>query len=156
MADIDVAETKVEVVEFKAGDFIFKETEPSSCLYVLREGQVEVHKAGSGGQRIPLAIVSSGQFLGELSLISRKAHTATAMALTPVTAVKITKEVIEAQMKSMPYWLSGLMRCLVDRLHVSNEVLKRNNLIDNSLMKKMTAAEAKVATEVSKKVPKAG
>lgn len=132
-----------EVVEFKAGDIIFREGDPSGCLYVLRSGQVQVH-IDANKKRIPLAIVNSGQFIGELSCVLAQGRTATATALTDVQAVRIKKEFLDSYLKSSPFWLSGLVKCLAERIQDTNEILRRNKTIDDQLRNKVSAAESKI------------
>lgn len=130
-----------KIVNFTAGQIIISENSPSLYLYVIKEGQVKVIKSGTGGVDVPIAIVNSGQYLGELSLLSEKNHTAHAVALTDVTAVQISREAIQSQLASAPEWLRHLTRTLADRLIKTNEMLRRNNLVDEQLMGAIQAAE---------------
>ncbi len=130
------------LVKFQAGHLIISENSPSMFLYILKEGQVKVFKGGMGGKDIPIAIVNSGQYLGELALLSGRNHTASAMALTEVTAVQIPKTSIESQLKTAPEWLAVLTRSLAERLIRTNEVLRRNNIVDEQIMGAFQAAES--------------
>lgn len=134
---------KAEELQFKSGDTLFRERDPSGCLYIIKEGQVQVYVI-NGEQRIPLAIVNSGQFLGELSCVLGGGRTATAVALTNVKAVKIKKEFLEDTLKEMPVWMNGLINCLAERIQDMNEILKRNRIVDDQLKTKMAAAESRV------------
>ncbi len=139
-------QSQTDVVEFKAGEVVFREQDLSSCLYVLREGQVQVYLE-TGEKKIPLAIVNSGQFLGELSCVLGKGRTATAVALTDVKTVRIKKEYLENHLKNSPFWLSGLVACLAERIENMNDILRRNKIIDDQLKTKMAAAESNISKE---------
>ena len=54
----ETTEEKGELVEFKSGDRLFGERDPSGCMYIIKEGQVQVY-LGKGDNRIPLAIVNN-------------------------------------------------------------------------------------------------
>jgi len=139
---------KAEIVEFKAGEFLFKEGDLSNFIYVLRKGQVEVYLQSMKSKRIPLSIVNSGEFIGELSALSGKPRSATAMALTEVQAVQISRQNVDAVLKSLPFWVSGLVNCLVERIYDTNEIIRRNQTIDDNLLQHFIAAEAKIKPRV--------
>ena len=113
-----------KVLKFAPGHVIISEGSPSLYLYIIKDGQVKVFKSGIGNKEIPIAIVNSGQYLGELALLSGSNHTASAVALTEVTLVQIT---------TVPQWLYALTRNLADRLVRTNDVLRRNNIVDEHL-----------------------
>lgn len=127
-------ELATKVQKFAPGHIIISEGSPSLYLYIVKEGQVKVYKSGLGNKEIPIAIVNSGQYLGELALLSGSNHTASASALTEVTVVQITRASIEDQLKGAPQWLRALTQNLADRLIRTNEVLRRNNIVDEHLM----------------------
>jgi hypothetical protein len=56
-------------------------------------------------------------------------------------AVKISKEAIEAQLKQTPSWLVALLKSLVDRLQASNELLRRNSVVDETLNNAIKSAQ---------------
>lgn len=138
-----MAKDKAEVIEFKAGEALFRERDPSGCMFIIKEGQVQVYITNVD-QRIPLAIVNSGQFLGELSCVLGGGRTATAVALTNVKAIKIKKEFMEETLSGSPAWMSGLIKCLAERIHDTNDILRRNRIVDEQLKTKMAAAESRV------------
>jgi hypothetical protein len=63
--------------------------------------------------------------------------------LTPVKAHRLTKESIEAQLKTVPAWLLALTKGLIERLNGANELLRRNGLVDESLSGQVKAVEEK-------------
>ncbi len=133
---------KFNEVKFKAGDFIFQEKMASTALYIIKSGHVQVFRWGKDREhRIPLGIVGSGEYLGELSLLQGQPHSSNAIALNDVTAVQLKKEVIDEQLKSTPPWLVGMVKGLVSKLQRTNEILRRNNLVDETLSNTTSAIE---------------
>ncbi|GIL18107.1 MAG: hypothetical protein BroJett040_18580 [Oligoflexia bacterium] len=118
-----------EKVEFAAGALIFAEGDPSHELYIVQDGQVEVYKSGHGGSKTVLGRVARNEFLGEISFLLDKRHSASAAALTPVVAVKITKASLNAQLADTPSWLISLAKGLAIKLDHSNEALKKASRI---------------------------
>jgi len=73
------------VAVFEPGETIFREGEAGKQMHVVLEGEVAIDVADAAA---PVGVVRSGECLGEMSLITAAAHSATATALTRVeTAV---------------------------------------------------------------------
>ena len=133
------------------GDFLIREKSGCDALYIIKEGQLEVYKTSSSGEHIPLALISSGQYVGEAALLLGNLNMSNVVALTPVTAVKLSRSSIEAQLKTVPPWLLTLAKGLVERLHHSNDLLRKNGWVDESLSSRLKAIEVKYKTEAKEK-----
>jgi hypothetical protein len=78
---------------FEPGETIFREGEPSNETHVVLQGEVVITVAGSADG---VGIVRSGECLGEMSLLTAAAHSATATARTQVeTAVLVHQDLAE-------------------------------------------------------------
>lgn len=142
---------KVQELEFKPGDYILREGANCDALIIVKSGQIEIFKTGRNNIRVPLGIVQSGEYLGEMALISDRPHSANAVALTPTVCIKIPHSAIEDQLKSMPGWLVALTRGLVYKLNKTNEVLKRNNIVDDTISTAVRAIADREVTIAQKK-----
>ncbi|HVO93259.1 MAG TPA: GNAT family N-acetyltransferase [Terriglobales bacterium] len=76
------------VSTFEPGAVIFREGDESDRLYVLFEGKAAVAIKGAGG---PVGMVSGGECLGEISLLTTSPHSATATARTSVDAAVLER-----------------------------------------------------------------
>ncbi len=141
---------KVQEMEYNPGDYILREGGNCDSLIVVKSGQIEVFKTGSNGVKIPLGLVQSGEYLGEMAMISDRPHSANAVALTKVICLKISTSTIEDQLKELPSWLVALTRGLVYKLNKTNDVLRRNGIVDSTLSTAVRAISER--EEVSKKV----
>lgn len=129
------------LVEFKPGDFMIKEKGAGDALYIIKSGQLEVYKTDNQGNKIPLAIIGSGQYVGESAVLHGTSHTSNVIALTNVTAVKLSKSTIDQQLKQVPTWLVALTKGLITRLRHANDLMRKNGMIDESLAAAIKAAE---------------
>ena len=120
-------------VLYRPGDMLIQEKSQSQYLYIIQSGQVEIFRLKENGVRISLSIVGPGQYLGEMALFLDKPHSVSAVALSPVEAVQLSKESIDDQMKTVPPWLVALIRGLIDRLHQMNLRMIRHNIHDETL-----------------------
>lgn len=125
------------------GEFMIREKTRCDALYIITEGQLEVYRTATSGEKVPLGIITSGQYVGETALLLGRNHTSNVVALTPVKAHRLTKEAIESQLKTVPAWLLALTKGLIERLNSANELLRRNGLIDESLSGQVKAVEEK-------------
>ena len=78
------------------GDIIVTEGEVGSSLFLIVSGEVKVFTRGARGEHVPLAELGPGDFFGEVSLLTGKPRTATITAKTPVTAIELGKERVDA------------------------------------------------------------
>lgn len=73
-----------------AGDIIFREGDASADVYIIQEGRVELvrHDAGKFEQT---AVLESGDFFGELSVLDGAPREVTARALSAFTALRLNR-----------------------------------------------------------------
>jgi CRP-like cAMP-binding protein len=78
------------LVEFRAGDIIFREGAPAEDIYLITSGSVslEICAPSVGCERI--LTVETGDLLSWSPLLGHEKLTATARALVPTSAVKIS------------------------------------------------------------------
>jgi len=66
---------------YKDGEYIFHENEPGVGMYIIESGQVHITL---GKENKLLAILSKGDFFGEMALLLESPRTATAVASGPL------------------------------------------------------------------------
>lgn len=81
---IEALAAKLEPVRFAAGEEIIREGERGDDAYLLRDGDVEIVRAG----RV-LATLGTGAFVGEVSALTGAARTATVRARGEVSAFRL-------------------------------------------------------------------
>lgn len=74
------------VAAFAPGEAIFREGEPGDVMYVLLRGEAAVSLAEIPA---PVGVVAAGECLGEVALLTRAPHSATATATSPVEAAAL-------------------------------------------------------------------
>lgn len=67
---------------YEAGHVIIREGEPGDIFYMIDSGSVDIIIAAKGDA--PVATLTSGQFFGELALLSNDVRTASCVARTDV------------------------------------------------------------------------
>lgn len=128
------------------GEYILREGAQCDALFIVKSGQIQIYRLDNHKNKIPMGIVQSNEYLGEMSLITDKPHSANAVALTKVVCLKIHTDALEEQLKAAPPWLVALTRGLVFKLIRTNDVLKRNGIVDESLTTAVKAIQQKEKT----------
>ncbi len=131
----------MSLVKFKPGDHLIREMQKGTHLYIIKEGQLEVYKTKKNGEKIPVAIIGSGEYVGETAVLLDDNYSSNVVALTKVTAVQLEKKYVDAQIKQVPTWLTALTIGLIDRLRRANDVLKKHDLVDEALESRLRAIE---------------
>jgi CRP-like cAMP-binding protein len=137
---------KQDILTLKPGEILTKEGQPCSALYIVQEGQLKVYKT-KGDKEIPVGLISSKEYIGEMAILLGRNYTTSVMALTEVKVICLEKSAIEKQLAQAPAWLVALTRGLVSRLDSANEILKRNGIEDEKMTQTIQAIESKFAHE---------
>ena len=113
---------KTNIRRFSDGDIIFRESDSSSSLYFLSEGNVELSKAGERGP-VMLAMLSAGEMFGEMGIIDDGPRSAMATAIGPVVLEETLRQDFLDSLRTEPDMALKVMGKLVDRLRQANDRL---------------------------------
>jgi CRP-like cAMP-binding protein len=110
-------------VEFLAGDYIFREGDLGTEMYIVHEGRVEILKELNGEEK-QLAVLEKGDFFGEMAILEELPRTASARALTPVKLLQINGSTFDQMLRSNPEIAVRMMRKLSRRLRETDRLLR--------------------------------
>lgn len=88
----------VEKLSLKKGEQLFKEKDDTRGVFLLHSGKVEISRVTADGWRQTLTVVTPGDFFGELSILERRHHVASAVAVEDAELFLIPKEEFERLM----------------------------------------------------------
>ncbi len=86
-------------LSFKKEEQLFKEKDDTRGLWLIHSGKVEISRVTADGWRQTLAVLTAGQFLGELSLLENRRHVASAVAIEDTELFLLPKEEFERLME---------------------------------------------------------
>ena len=98
-------------ISLEPGEVLFNEDDLENAMYLILEGELDVFK----GQK-QIAVLGSGQYLGEMSLIESKDRSASARAEKPTLLMEINEEHFHTYLASEPKALLSIMRTLSSRV----------------------------------------
>ncbi len=113
---IDLLETE----KYKAGDFVFKENEEGSSMFLIVEGSVDIRKTidEEKGTDKSLAILPKGEFFGEMSLLTGESRSASVKVVEKSLLVKISRRRFISLMSKNPKMAAMLLGGLVSFISV--------------------------------------
>lgn len=86
----------------KAGEALVREGEPGQSLFVLAEGLLDVEAKDPRGERRPLARLTPGGLVGEISLLTGSPRTATVIARTDAVLYEIDADAFRPVVERRP------------------------------------------------------
>lgn len=97
---IEVSHT-ASIRQYAAGEALFKEGEPGDSLHLIRSGSVTVaHDVG--GREIVTAYLPSGNYVGELALLTDSPRTATVRAAVATETIRLNGTVFKVLLSLYP------------------------------------------------------
>ncbi len=112
-----------QLKEFKKGDLLFREGDPSDSMYVIKKGRISITKAKGAGE-VELADLGPGEMLGEMAFFDNKPRSAGARAKQDSTVIILPFSALYAQFKTFPEWLKAMVKNINGKLRDANAKIK--------------------------------
>ena len=106
--------------DFAAGTVLFEEGQPGDYMYVVQSGEVEIRRIVGETERV-LAILSPGEFLGEMAILNGRPRSATAVVRTAARLLVIEGKTFEAMLRARPEIAMRIIKSLGLRLENANQ-----------------------------------
>lgn len=111
--------------QFKDGDVIFREGDPSDSAFVIAAGRVELTKA-SDREPVQLARLKTGETFGEMGILDGSGRSATATAVGTVKLRVVPRDEFLRQLEADPAMALSIIKKLVQRLRATDELVAQN------------------------------
>ena len=132
---------------FEKGDMIYMAGDKGGKLYVVHSGRVKISRLNANGKEQVIRVIGSGEFTGELSLLSSMPMTDNGEALETSTMCIIEGEKLKELMKKYPSIAFKVMEELSERLEKAENLIEAINL--NTVEQRL--AEALINLSAGKK-----
>ena len=100
---------------YAAGEKICVQGEPGDTFYIIRKGRLEVTAKDADGNVFLSAEMRSGQYFGEMALLTGEPRSATVTALSDAELLRLRKEDLRAIFKENPRVEETISEVLADR-----------------------------------------
>jgi small-conductance mechanosensitive channel/CRP-like cAMP-binding protein len=106
---------------YMAGEALVRQGDHGSSLFVIRSGRVHIEKTREGGSTATLDFMGSGDFFGEMSLLTGEPRTASIIADEETEVVVVSKEAFAPVLAADTGILVGLSAALEARMRNAAE-----------------------------------
>jgi CRP/FNR family transcriptional regulator, cyclic AMP receptor protein len=124
---MDLIAGKLRVVHVVPGAQLLREGEQARSMFVVRDGELQILKHGKGGMEYKLAVLRTGDCVGEMSLIDIQPRSATARAIGTATLYVLDLSEIAKlysdDVEAYALLVLNISREISRRLRVADEVM---------------------------------
>ncbi len=113
---VEVAASVVRTRRFEPETVLFREGDAGDALYLLAAGLVKLSKVDLGGHEKTLALLQPPEFFGEMALLGQATRSATALALSKVSAYMLFRDDFQRLLTTYPTVNLNLTTTLANRL----------------------------------------
>src|ERR1700752_3593512 len=115
---------------FRRGEIVLENGKKSNALFILLTGRARVLTADSRGREVILAVLQSGDYVGERSLIDNEPHSATVRAEVQTDMLILGRAEFARCLPENSSLSYAIMRGLVQRLRSADRQIESLALLD--------------------------
>jgi len=108
-ADIEALARNLDEVTLAPGQILFREGDPGESAYLIISGQVEVTIKIPDQAPRTLAVLDAGSVLGEISLLTHEARTASVTAVTATRLWDISRTELQTAVDAGEVWATQFL-----------------------------------------------
>jgi len=113
---------------YRKGEMIYLAGDMDSNLYVVNSGKLKVSRISDTGKEQVIRFVSTGDFIGELSLFNNKPRTDFAQAIEDSSICYLEGKKVQGKMQQHPQIAFKILEEIANRLEKSENLLEGINL----------------------------
>lgn len=142
--------------EYRAGEPVFYQGDPGLGMYIIQEGEISIVISDKDGSQKELAVLSEGDFFGELALLDESPRSAGAICKTDCTLIGFFRpdlfDLIEKRSDLGVKIVLKLAEIVAERLRKTDkELSKVRSQLDRFLSSSTTEGENHGKDESAKK-----
>jgi small-conductance mechanosensitive channel/CRP-like cAMP-binding protein len=131
---IDRLARRMRLIIYGPGETVLRQGDPGDSLYVVRAGSVAVRLGAHGADR-EVATLSTGQFFGEMSLMTGESRAATVVAKTDCECYIVDKEAFQEILEERPE-LTGIIGDILARRQIALDGASADAALANQTVQK--------------------
>jgi CRP/FNR family transcriptional regulator, cyclic AMP receptor protein len=116
--------SRFHTVQFKRGQTIYARGDAGNTLHLIRSGQIRFSVVSGDGRELSVRVATSGEIIGEVAVLDRQPRTATAVALTAVTAHSLSRTELDRLLLQEPQLARNAIDFLCQRLRDTTDQLE--------------------------------
>ena len=142
--------TRVETVNFAAGETIFNENDNGDALYVIDTGSVRIWVIDEDAEPVTLSELKEGEFFGELAVLDRGQRSTNASALSDTSLHRLSSDDFQQFLLQHPESSIDVICAIGARIRQTNAlVTKRVTRNINVVMEQKATVGQRIADKVA-------
>jgi putative ABC transport system ATP-binding protein len=134
----------LSTIDLENGEMLFQQGEPSTALYLLISGEVQIRIDRSDGSRYNLVMLGPGAIIGEMGPLTDEPRGATCIARTDTHLAELPYRALDAGLAHGDRWASRFLRATAKVLAQRLAALNRETL---SMVAELEKSKSSVRTE---------
>jgi len=123
-AQLDWVSRRAHRRVFPAGANVMTAEQPGEAVYIVLHGTVKIHVEQSDGRDVILALLGSGDLIGEMSLIDSVGRSASVTTLENSLMLWMGKETFQEMLDTFPPVARNLVKILSARVRLSDQLIQ--------------------------------
>ncbi len=115
---------------FKKDEIIFHKGDPGQVMYFIKDGEVRIYMNTEDEQQVSVAILSAGDFFGELALFDAKPRSSSAVAMERTETLTMHRDDFLSQIQAHPRIAIEILAVLSGRLRQADELIENLTFLD--------------------------
>ena len=108
----------------RKGDALFREGEEGNCLYMITAGKIKIVRQSRDGDEVILAVLSAGDFCGEMALLDGMSRSADAVAVEETYLYGLNRKDFLAYVMNNETAVKAILSALSKRLRKADDFLE--------------------------------
>lgn len=115
---------RFHTMQFKRGQTVYARGDAGNALYLISSGQIRFSVVSGDGRELSVRVAKSGEIIGEIAALDRQPRTATAVALSAVTAYSLSRTELDRLLLHEPQLARNAIDFLCHRLRDTTDQLE--------------------------------
>jgi CRP/FNR family transcriptional regulator, cyclic AMP receptor protein len=121
---VEQVANRLHTVQFKRGQTIYARGDAGNALYLVKSGQIRFSVVSGDGRELSVRVAKAGEIIGEVAVLDRQPRTATAVALSAVTAHSLSRTDLDRLLLQEPQLARNAIDFLCHRLRDTTDQLE--------------------------------
>lgn len=134
----------LSTIDLENGETLFQQGEPSTAVYLLISGEVQIRIEGSDGSLRNLVTLGSGAIIGEMGPLTSEPRGATCIARTDTHLAQLPYRALNAGLERGDRWATRFLMATAKVLAQRLAALNKETL---SIMAQLEKSKSNVRTE---------
>lgn len=154
---IDRLARRMRLIIYGPGEVVLRQGDPGDSLYVVRAGSVAVQIGAQPSTRKEVAMLTAGQFFGEMSLMTGESRSATVVAKSDCECYVVDKEAFQEILAERPELANTISEILtrrqIDRDAATADAALHSQVVQKNQLRSKIAAFFGIGTLKGSRTP---